>query len=115
MTDALDGLDAARRAGWARAFAAEEAAAHMLFTLYLHMYLNSDRPDLDTAVGELVGDWLNGGKMAPGWVAGADEPPDLTPGQVDARIRIARRFLQLDGRTPATWDDPHPRYPDDTV
>jgi len=38
----------------------------------------------------------------------ADEPPDLTLGQVEARIRIARRFLQLDGRTAATWDDPPP-------
>ncbi len=43
MAEALDGLDAARRAGWARAFDAEEVAAHMIYTLYLHMYLNSDR------------------------------------------------------------------------
>lgn len=39
---------------------------------------------------------------------GADEPPDLTPGQVEARIRIARRFLALDGRTAKTWDDEPP-------
>jgi hypothetical protein len=78
MANALDGLDAARRAGWARSFDAEEAAAHMLYTLYLQMYLSSDHPDLDVGVGRLVGDWLNGAVTAPGWVDGYDEPPDLT-------------------------------------
>ena len=77
------------------------------------MYLNSDRPNLDGGVGQLARDWLNGAVTAPGWVNGADEPPPLTPGQVDARIRIARRFLALDGRTADNWDEPRPLHPDD--
>ena len=96
MTDALDGLDAARRAGWARAYAAEEAAANMLYSLFLHMYLNSDRRDLADSVHGLTREWLNAADRSPGWVSPPADPPDLTPGQVDARIRIARRFIELD-------------------
>lgn len=65
VTDALDGLDAARRAGWARAFDAEEVAAHMLYTLYLTGVLADGFVDLERKAGKLVRDWLNGAVMEP--------------------------------------------------
>ncbi|MGD9697331.1 MAG: hypothetical protein AB7V42_16930 [Thermoleophilia bacterium] len=106
MADALDGLDAARRAGWARAFAAEEVAVHMLYNLFLHMYLNSDRPDLAAGVGQIVRGWLDGADMTPGWVKPTNPPPNLTSGQVEARIRIARRLIRLDAELTGSEGQP---------
>lgn len=108
MADALDGLDAARRAGWARAFDAEEVAANMLFELYITSVMANDFFDRERRVGNSVRDWMNAASTERGWVDGTTPPPHLTPGQVEARIRIARRFLELDGRTVANWTDPRP-------